>query len=1428
MSDAIQINSSAYWQGRFSVDWETCAGPAQSRFFARLAMDNLPRWLLEQLSREGLTVCDWGCAQGDGTDVLAGYMDPRRLTGVDFSSVAVEQAARRYPAIGFLNEDWLSSDGDPQKRFDLVFSSNTLEHFHEPYKVLSVLCRHARKGLVLVLPYRELERIGEHFFTFLPNNIPLLLANGFRLMWSRVVDCRSHPDASWAGDQIVLVYADRNWVDLLGLTLSDCEVAQEDARADALRLASVLDERATRVEELGRIIAEREGRIAGLNDVLAERNDRIARLTETQVESNARIAKLQQQLSERDERLAVLDQTLADLEAKGAELTKTQTQTEGLLQLVLGSRSWRLTKPIRFATRLARHRVIGPEDRRRLIEVMRRAYRAAPLPEPMRRGIRRVLADRLQRSAPPPLPPYLNLPPLSPAEAPGPSEPRQEPQGGPGTQDARVASVVRAISERRYRVLCLPVIDWDFRFQRPQQLMTQFAGAGHEVIYVSLSFGARLSTRRLEERIQGVTLPGPIGLNPYQNELNPEQASQMAEELVLALALDAACPLLCLVQLPFWSPLAAAVQGRTGCRIVYDCMDDHSGFSTNRPAMLASERALIGQADLVVASSAVLAERLGPLARRSVLIRNACDLDHFKVVGPRPGRDGGAPRIGYFGAIADWFDVSLVADLARARPAWRFELIGSTFSADTSPLDDLPNIALLGERPYADLPRLMQAWDCCIIPFLRGPLTEATNPVKVYEMLAAGKPVVAVPLPELVPLAEQGLIRLGRSAGEFASEIEEALASETAEAVQVRRDFAAENTWSARFEALDPEVRQLWPLASVVVTTFHNLEMNRLCLGSVLGNTNYPNLEVIVVDNASEDGTCSYLAELARAEGRLRVLYNAENRGFAGAYNQGLGAAQGEYLCLLNNDTVVTPWWLTALIGALQRSPDLGLVGPVTNAIDNEAKVQAGYGQVDEMSNWAAQYCARNQGQVFPIPMLAFFCVAMPRSVFERVGPLDERFEKGMFEDNDYCRRVRGAGLELACARDSFVHHWQRASFNLLGEETYLKTFYENRDAFQRKWMDFLPDAEGGARSISPAEVAQRIREAETPAVVFAPSIGWNVHLFQRPQHLAIALAALGHVVIFDVSNAGDPVEGFKEIAPRLFLYRGDPAVLRGLPDLLIWTFSYNYGYRDYFFPSTPAIYDWIDDLEVFPFDQAALTALHERALGEASVVACVAKVLMDQALASRPDALYLPNAVEYERFAEARIVGSDIHDPELAKFLGRSGPLCGYYGALAEWFDYRLLTEVARQNPQWRFLLIGPDYDGSIKRAGLKRVRNVHWAGPKDYASLPAYLARFDVAMIPFVINDITRATSPLKLYEYFAGGKPVVCTPMPECMAYPEVRIVEDAAGFSAALEEARVRGQDPVFRERMRELGRRNSWRARAEDSLARFEESRSRGR
>ncbi len=149
----------------------------------------------------------------------------------------------------------------------------------------------------------------------------------------------------------------------------------------------------------------------------------------------------------------------------------------------------------------------------------------------------------------------------------------------------------------------------------------------------------------------------------------------------------------------------------------------------------------------------------------------------------------------------------------------------------------------------------MAGWDCFIIPFKRIPLTEATNPVKAYEMLATGKPVVAVDLPELRPMARDGLVSLADDAGGFAEAIDRALAEDDDGRRERRRAFAAQNTWSDRCDAFDAAVRELFPPASIIIVTYNNLALTQMCLESVFRETDYPNYEVIVVDNASHDGT---------------------------------------------------------------------------------------------------------------------------------------------------------------------------------------------------------------------------------------------------------------------------------------------------------------------------------------------------------------------------------------------------------------------------------------------------------------------------------------------------------------------------------------------------------------------------------------------
>ena len=316
---------------------------------------------------------------------------------------------------------------------------------------------------------------------------------------------------------------------------------------------------------------------------------------------------------------------------------------------------------------------------------------------------------------------------------------------------------------------------------------------------------------------------------------------------------------------------------------------------------------------------------------------------------------------------------------------------------------------------------------------------------------------------------------------------------------------------------------------------------------------------------------------------------------------------------------------------------------------------------------------------------------------------------------------------------------------------------------------------------------------------------GW---MRQRPHHLATQFARSGYLVFFcPPQTRTDFVRSFTRVDERLYLC-GCIDWLYELPDAIVLVSKPQDGDVAERFTRPTIIYDCLDDLAVHSRTgrvSQRLQRQHEHLLQAASVVCATADRIHRDVLRSRSDALLCPNAVDFERFQSA-----DVPPPtDLEPIVRQGRPIIGYYGALAQWFDFDVLRAVAKGCPQYSFVLIGPDYDGTLGAALERQPANVHWLGEKSYDDLPAYLHHFAVATIPFRVNEITLATSPLKLFEYMAAGKPVVTTALPECQAFAEVHTANDGVGFVAALEAAMAEGQDAAFRARVREIARRNSW-------------------
>jgi polysaccharide pyruvyl transferase CsaB len=750
----------------------------------------------------------------------------------------------------------------------------------------------------------------------------------------------------------------------------------------------------------------------GIGALLREKNNKINVLSEKDRLSTKRIMGLQEQITG-------LDESLMKVNGENRDLTQTLSETQDELKSIHSSRHWKVMSVYWRAMQVG--------------EGLLHSF--GRLSGSLYRGINRLLGRqgnvgsyyRSQAEGAP----HLDIIPAWPKELP---------------QTSKVD------------IIFFPVIEWDFRFQRPHHLARQFAQHGHRVFYLSPRFESKetISWREVERGVFEIRIPGSSNISIYQDLPSTNEIARIEENLAQFGRLTGINEAVCVVQLPFWRPLVERMRSRLGWHYIYDCMDEHSGFETNSQMMIAEEKRLIEESNLVLATSSALVEKCSRLTERILHVPNAVEesfITKNMATLPILTEMEGIPHpiIGYIGAISAWFDFDLIRKSAHAHPEWSFVLVGSEWGSDPhSDLHRMDNIHFLGEQPYERVAVLIANFDVCLIPFKLNELTLATDPVKLYEYLAFGKPVVASNLPELPD--DECLVRRAASAEDFRHAIEEAIEEENHQLQKLRREFASHNTWENRYLTIQSTMSSIFLKVSLVIPTWNNLKLTQDFVRGLFRTTSYPNLEILFIDNGSEDGTDQYLQQLAEQDSRVHVIQNQENLGFPAAVNQGLESATGEYLLILNNDVIPTSGWLSKLMRVLRQDPSVGLVGPVSNSVGNEAKVDLQYRSTVEMESAAFEHARRFVGEVLPIPMLAMFCVAGRKEVFDEVGPLDERFGIGMFEDDDYAIRVRKAGYRVVCARDVFVHHAGSASFNQLDRAGYTENFDRNRKLFEDKW----------------------------------------------------------------------------------------------------------------------------------------------------------------------------------------------------------------------------------------------------------------------------------------------------------------------------------------------------------------------------------------
>ena len=697
-----KINSMEYWNNRFQTNWENFLGREQTTFFLNLLLENLPKRLLNEILENKYSVCDAGCAEGDGTNILAQKFKESDVIGIDFSVEAVNKAKEYYPGVKFEQGDIMNL----AQNYDIVLCSNVLEHFSNPFDIIPRLIDKTGKHLIIMIPFLEYERIKEHAFTFEYSSFPLEI-NNYNLTYFKEIDSKLIEGTHWYGKQAIIIYSNKEVVNLKNLNLdafnskeefyeneyfnqlkqiSELKEHSEKQGLDILWYRNQLTEKDKSIQWYQYQLEEKENNIQWYRNYIQE-NEKVKHHFMNEIGAyKASISQFEQQIAYNNEVLYNANHQLISMQ-----------KTKGWRIL---NRYYRLANSIRSL----------------------KGYTKKFMYISKTKGIK----EAAKRSFV-----YLNHKEKAPIVS----------------NSLKLINLYSKIlnMHKSGTIKGIAVIPSAFEFdelynQRTINLAKYLAKEGYAVVYVAWQW----NENEVLEKSYKCFLDSIYQVPLFDFLETQFDLINVIEDKKFFITFPTE---------EFYNLITPFREN--GFHIIYDIMDEWEEFYNTGEAPWYKkevEEALILNADLVVGVSEPLKEKFGSLRNDIIVIGNGYDenISKMRNISLKHEATDKKIHIGYFGHLTDsWFDWELIFKIAEIKNIY-IHLIGyGANDKNLNKMKEYENIKFYGKVHPGELHIHVKEWHIGIIPFKKSKLSIAVDPIKIYEYLFFGLPTVSTGIPHI-------------------------------------------------------------------------------------------------------------------------------------------------------------------------------------------------------------------------------------------------------------------------------------------------------------------------------------------------------------------------------------------------------------------------------------------------------------------------------------------------------------------------------------------------------------------------------------------------------------------------------------------------------------------------------------------------------